>query len=154
MSDADAKLYRPCVGIVLFNEAGYVFVGERIDTANAWQMPQGGIDPDEPIETAARRELYEETGISSVDILKIADAPIHYDLPEHLSHLWQGRYAGQQQIWVAMRFTGHEREINLNVHTLAEFKAYQWVPLPQTVNLIVPFKRDVYAQVISMFDNF
>ena len=145
------KPYRPCVGIALFNDDGHVFVGERIDTPGAWQMPQGGIDPGEDIETAAMRELYEETGIKNADILKIAEDTIRYDLPPHLGHLWGGGYAGQQQSWVAMRFTGEESEIDLNAHEIQEFSAYQWVPLPETLDLIVPFKRDVYRKIIAMF---
>lgn len=148
------KLYRPCVGITLFNKQGQVFVGERIDGPGAWQMPQGGIDEGESVEQALWRELYEEVGTDKAEILKIADNAIRYDLPEHLQKkLWKGRYAGQEQTWVALRFTGNDSDINLQAHNPAEFQAWQWVDLEETVNLIVPFKKDIYREVIEMFKN-
>ena len=146
-----AKLYRPCVGIALFNSSGHVFVGERIDTPGAWQMPQGGVDKGEPIERAVFRELHEETGVKNAELLELSSEPIRYDLPEHLSHLCGGKYAGQEQFWSAMRFMGSEADINLNTHTPPEFARWQWVPLSDTLEMIVPFKRSVYAQVIKMF---
>lgn len=148
------KPYRPCVGIALFNAQGDVFVGERIDTQGAWQMPQGGIDAGEDLQEAAFRELAEETGIArdSAEIIRIAQAPIRYDLPAHLKDkLWGGRYAGQEQIWIAMRFTGEDSDINLNAHEPPEFSAWQWVKLKETLDLIVPFKRATYEQVIALF---
>lgn len=146
------KLYRPCVGIALFNDQGRVFVGERIDGPGAWQMPQGGIDEGESVEEALWRELYEEVGTREAKVLKIADKTIRYDLPEHLQKkLWKGHYAGQEQTWVALRFTGKDSDINLNAHNPAEFQAWQWVDLDQTVDLIVPFKRDIYSKVIALF---
>lgn len=148
------KNYRPCVGICLFNQNGQVFVGERIDTPGAWQMPQGGIDPGEDFETAAFRELEEETGLSGekADILKIAEKTITYDLPDSLiARLWNGKYHGQEQTWVAMRFTGADTDIRLDAHKSPEFLRWQWVDLPQTLELIVPFKRETYKQVIALF---
>lgn len=145
--------YRPCVGIVLFNRAGLVFVGDRLDTTgDHWQMPQGGIDEGEDVRTAAFRELYEETGIKNAEIIRIAEEKITYDLPGALQgNLWNGRYRGQEQIWVAMRFTGDDSEINLQVHTPPEFTAWKWVPLEKTPELIIPFKRETYIRVAAMF---
>lgn len=109
------RLYRTCVGIALFNAEGQVFVGERIDTPGAWQMPQGGIDAGEEIEPAAFRELYEETGVKSAETLTIAKETIRYDLPPALlaKKMWSTPYVGQEQTWIAMRFTGQDSEINL-----------------------------------------
>ncbi len=144
--------YRPCVGIALFNKQGKVFVGERIDTPGAWQMPQGGMDPNENIEETARRELFEETGISNAVFIKLANKKLRYDLPDTLAQkLWNGRYKGQEQSWVAMLFEGNEEDINLNTHEPAEFSAWQWVSLDKAIDLIVPFKRQTYQEVITLF---
>ncbi|MDB2682691.1 RNA pyrophosphohydrolase [Alphaproteobacteria bacterium] len=152
----NVKLYRPCVGIALFNRQGEVFVGERIDTPGSWQMPQGGIDAGEDIEVAALRELQEETGISSVEVLEIASETIRYDLPPALieKKMWKTNYAGQEQTWVAMRFVGDEAEVNLSAHEPPEFSQWKWVNLAETLDLIVPFKQDVYRQVISIFSKY
>ena len=144
--------YRSCVGIALFNANGQVFVGERIDTPKAWQMPQGGIDPQEDILEAALRELKEEIGTDKASLLKIHDTKIRYDLPEHLKgKLWGGKYAGQEQTWVAMRFDGHDDDIKLDADDRPEFSQWQWVDLEQTLDLIVPFKRETYLKVIEAF---
>ena len=148
----DQLTYRPCVGIALFNTQGQVFVGERIDTPNAWQMPQGGMDEGESVEQTALRELAEEVGTNKVNIIKIADRKIRYDLPDHLiERFWNGKYRGQEQTWVAARFIGEDKDINLYAFNPPEFSAWQWVNLPDTLELIVPFKRDIYIEVISMF---
>jgi putative (di)nucleoside polyphosphate hydrolase len=145
-------LYRPCVGITLFNDSGKVFVGERIDTPGAWQMPQGGVDPGETPEQTALRELQEEVGTNKAEIISIAPRTIKYDLPDRLiQSLWSGKYRGQEQTWVAARFTGQDSDINLSAFDPPEFTNWQWVDLPNTMNLIVPFKRDLYKEVIEMF---
>ena len=146
------KLYRPCVGIALFNNEGKVFVGERIDTPGAWQMPQGGIDEGETPEKTAIRELAEEVGTNKAEIIKIADKKLRYDLPQETAQrLWKGKYCGQEQIWIAMRFTGKECDININAFDPPEFSNWQWISLKETLNLIVPFKRNLYRQVIDLF---
>ncbi|MFP4313182.1 MAG: RNA pyrophosphohydrolase [Alphaproteobacteria bacterium] len=150
------KKYRPCVGIALFNDDRQVFVGERIDTPGAWQMPQGGIDKGEDIEAAAYRELEEETGIShkNAKILKIAEQTICYDLPDYLiKKLWRGYYHGQEQTWIAMEFRGDDALINLRAHNPPEFSNWQWVGLHDTLDLIIPFKRDTYKKVIELFQD-
>lgn len=148
-------IYRSCVGIVLLNSDNKVFVGERIDTPDAWQMPQGGIDGDETTEQAAFRELYEEIGTNKAEIVKIADHKIKYDLPDDMrKRLWNGMYKGQEQTWVIARFLGSDKDININNHEPAEFSRWQWVDFEKTVDLIVPFKRDTYKKVIAMFKEF
>lgn len=144
--------YRPCVGIALFNAQGLAFVGERIDTPGAWQMPQGGLEEGEDIEKAVLRELKEEIGTDKAEVLKIADEKIRYDLPEELrATLWGGRYRGQEQTWVAARFQGRDEDIILDGDDHPEFSRWQWVPLEKTLDLIVPFKRDTYKKVIDLF---
>ena len=151
--------YRPCVGIALFNADGLVFAGQRIknhkpEHAETWQMPQGGIDAGEDIETAAFRELREETGTDKATIIQITQQTIKYDLPPHLmGKLWGGKYQGQEQTWVAMRFTGNDNDIDLNADDHPEFRTWSWKPLPDMLDLVVPFKREVYKQVIAAFKN-
>lgn len=154
--------YRRCVGVALFNADGKVFVGRRraggdIDeTPHRWQMPQGGIDRDEyPLE-AARRELYEETGVRSADLLAEAPHWFFYDFPpEILARARNGKFSGQTQLWFAFRFTGKDSEIDLSPpgHK-AEFDDWRWADLADTPGLIVPFKRNVYAQVAETFAKF
>lgn len=151
--------YRPCVGVMLLNAQGRVWLGRRFDEANEegsgewWQMPQGGIDANEDPRQAALRELAEETAIRSAEI--IAEAPdwYRYDLPAHLiGKSWGGRYRGQTQKWFALRFTGDESEIDLAApgHE-REFDAWRWAPLDDVPKLIVPFKREVYEKVVQAF---
>lgn len=151
--------YRPCVGIMLFNANGRVFVGRRRDMpmdeggADFWQMPQGGIDKGEDPHKAAHRELFEETGIRRATILAESAEWHRYDLPAHLIGVsWGGRYRGQEQRWFAMRFMGADSEIDLSPggHE-AEFDLWQWAAIDDLPRLIVPFKRDVYAKVIAEF---
>ncbi len=146
--------YRPCVGIMLFNRDGKVFVGKRIDqTVEGWQMPQGGIDKGEtPIE-AARRELLEEVGTDKAELIGEMDGWVTYDLPQHLVGVaFHGKYRGQRQKWFALRFTGSDGDIDLTAHD-PEFSAFQWVSLAVLPGLIVPFKRDTYKAVIAAFQN-
>lgn len=148
------KRYRPCVGIALYNEDGHVFVGERIDTPGAWQMPQGGIDSGEDIEIAAYRELAEETGITkdNAEIIRIAETKLRYDLPDELTNrLWNGYYQGQEQTWIAMRFKGEDSHVNLTAFDPPEFTDFKWVKIQETLDLIVPFKRDLYVNIIELF---
>ena len=150
--DNETLPYRPCVGIALFNNCGEVFVGERIDTPGAWQMPQGGIDAGEDIAQAAQRELREEIGTNHIEVIRISSQTTRYDLPPELQRkFWNGQFRGQEQFWVAARFLGQDSDINLNAHHPPEFQNWQWVSLENTLDLIVPFKRDVYTQIIAMF---
>jgi putative (di)nucleoside polyphosphate hydrolase len=144
--------YRQCVGIVLFNPSGHVFVGERLDNRGAWQMPQGGIDNGETIEHAAHRELKEETGTDKAEIVYVSDTVLTYELPDHLlGKLWSGRFKGQEQRWVAMKFLGEDHEITLYDKVHPEFANWKWVPLPAVCDLIVPFKRETYQSVVDEF---
>lgn len=161
--DPETLPYRPCVGIMVLNREGLVWAGRRIaatdsemaGTNKLWQMPQGGIDPDEDPLEAAQRELYEETGIRSASL--VAEAPdwIHYDLPAELVGIaFKGRYRGQKQRWFAFRFEGEESEIAINPppggHE-AEFDQWAWKPMLELPELIVPFKRKVYEEVVAAF---
>lgn len=142
--------YRPCVGIMLFNRDGKVFVGKRIDqTVEGWQMPQGGIDKDETPKQAVLRELEEETGTQKAEIIAEMEDWVTYDLPKHLIGVaFHGKYKGQKQKWFALRFTGEDGDIDLTAHE-PEFSAFQWVELKALLDLIVPFKRDTYRRVIA-----
>ena len=144
--------YRPCVGIMLLNVDGHVFVAQRIDQqVEAWQMPQGGIDDGEAPATAALRELAEEIGTDKAEILAESPDWIPYDLPEKLADkVWKGRYRGQTQKWFAMRFTGADSDIDINTKH-PEFDAWRWAAMDDLPSLIVPFKRAVYEQVVGMF---
>jgi len=152
--ETDGRPYRPCVGVMLLNTAGLVFVGNRIDVpGDHWQMPQGGIDDGESPAEAAFREVQEETGISpeKVRLIRESDRWLHYDLPVGLSRrIWKGRYRGQKQRWFAMRFLGVDADIDLDFHT-PEFGAFRWASIADLADLIVPFKRDTYQQVVNEF---
>ena len=150
----DSLPYRPCVGIMLVNPALRVFTGNRIDgPADAWQMPQGGIDPGESRHAAALRELREETGVPAnlVDIVSAAPDLVSYDLPPDLvPQLWGGRFRGQRQSWFLMRFLGDDSVIDIDSR-VPEFRAWRWLPVDELVERIVPFKRAAYARVIQEF---
>jgi putative (di)nucleoside polyphosphate hydrolase len=156
--------YRPCVGIAVFNRAGLVFIGRRIDgpehvdLTHAWQMPQGGIDTGEEPWPAALRELREETNIRSVERLGEVAEWLTYDIPRDLvGQAWKGRYRGQTQKWFAARFVGAESEIDVahpdGGHE-AEFSTWRWEPLQNLPELIVPFKRPIYERVVQEFARF
>ena len=146
--------YRPCVGIMLFNQDGKVFVGKRIDqTVEGWQMPQGGIDKGETPAEAVLRELQEEVGTDKAEIIGEMEDWVTYDLPPHLVGVaFHGKYRGQRQKWFALRFTGSDADINLAAHE-PEFSTFQWVSLAALPGLIVPFKRETYRAVIAAFQN-
>ena len=148
--------YRPCVGVMLVNADGKVFVGRRIDNKEGdwWQMPQGGVDEGEDLEAAALRELAEETGAQAehVALIDRTQEPIRYDLPQELiGKLWGGKYRGQEQIWFLARFSGSDSDIDLNAHDPAEFCDWKWVEAEQLPELIVPFKKRVYRAVVEAF---
>ena len=144
--------YRPCVGIMLINDNGHIFGGQRIDNrAEAWQMPQGGIDAGEDVETACFREMREEIGTNKADILSIHPEWLNYDIPLPLAdRLWGGRYRGQSQKWVALRYTGQNSDINIATEE-PEFFSWQWMSPADLIQLAVPFKRPVYEDIITQF---
>jgi len=160
----DAISYRPCVGIMLINPQGLVFVGRRKSkrppeaglNGHEWQMPQGGIDSGETPLNAALRELREETSVRNASLLAESPQWLSYDLPTDLSKKsWKGRYRGQTQKWFALSFTGKDSEIEIDAPDggkhRAEFDAWRWEKLSRLPELIVPFKREVYVQVCAQF---
>ena len=150
----DLSLYRPNVGVVLFHPDGRVWFGRRAHQTgeHVWQFPQGGIDAGEDFETAARRELYEETGVRSVELLARTPDWIAYAFPENYGGSKQARgWLGQKQMWFAYRFTGDEAEIDLAAHEEIEFDAWRWGRLADAPGQIVPFKRQAYEQVVEAF---
>jgi putative (di)nucleoside polyphosphate hydrolase len=146
--------YRPCVGVMLINREGLVFVGRRIDqTVEGWQMPQGGIDPGETPAEAALRELKEEIGTSNARLMCEHDDWLAYDLPQHLLGVaLHGKYRGQKQKWLLMRFLGDDSEINVQTPE-PEFASWKWLAVEALPRLIVPFKRDTYEKVIAAFQD-
>lgn len=151
-TDPDSLPYRPCVGVMLMNRDGALFVGQRTDSAlPAWQMPQGGIDAGETVEAAALRELAEETGIGPelVELVAVTPDWLRYDLPPDLiGKVWKGRYRGQEQKWVLLRFTGRDDEVRIDT-AHPEFSAWRWLPPDEVLAQIVPFKREVYAAALQ-----
>ena len=163
--DRESLPYRDCVGVAVFNDRGQVLIGRRraqgdpedsAELGAPWQMPQGGIDKGEEPKAAALRELFEETSIRSVE--PVAEAPgwIYYDLPDAmLGTALKGKYRGQRQRWFAYRFVSGEREINVSEpgdgSMPAEFDTWRWEELSRLPDLIVPFKREAYLQVVAAF---
>jgi putative (di)nucleoside polyphosphate hydrolase len=153
-TDPEAPRYRSAIGIMLLNPQGEVLVARRIGMPNmpAWQMPQGGIDPGESPSEAALRELKEEIGTNSAEIIAESRGWLQYDLPPELAGtIWGGRYRGQRQKWFVMRFTGSDGDIDLATEH-PEFDAWRWVAPQQLPELIVPFKRQLYFDVLSEFE--
>ena len=146
--------YRKGVGMMVFNDDKKIFVGKRIDNQKAWQMPQGGVDENEDCFSAARRELYEETGIQSIRVIEKSKEKYTYDLPEYLlGKIWKGKYKGQRQRWFLIKFLGPDSEINLN-QKCPEFNEWKWVGIDELSKLIVPFKKELYLSVIKEFQSF
>ncbi|RYE02180.1 MAG: RNA pyrophosphohydrolase [Sphingomonadales bacterium] len=154
MTDIASLPYRPCAGVMLINAENQVFVGQRLDSVmEAWQMPQGGIDPGEDPLEAAYRELWEETGVERHLVELVAAAPdeLLYDLPEDLvRRLWKGKWRGQRQRWFLFRFLGTDDDVNIQTAE-PEFRAWRWSDPSALPELIVPFKRELYRQVLTIF---
>lgn len=150
--DPSGLPFRPGVGIMLLNPSNLVFVARRIDMpSEAWQMPQGGIDPGETPGQAVMRELKEEVGTDKAVV--VAESPIwrSYDLPaELMGKLWGGRYRGQTQKWFALRFTGTDADIDIATEE-PEFLDWKWAELAELPALIVPFKRKLYEELVAEF---
>lgn len=149
--------HRPNVGVVLFNRDRLVWYGRRHATPPPynWQFPQGGVDEGEDLEAAARRELAEETGVRSIEFLAHTEGWIAYDFPPDYGGSKQARgFLGQKQVWFAYRFTGDDSEIDLEAHGEIEFDAWRWGGLSEACDLIVPFKRPAYEQVVQAFARF
>jgi len=154
MIDKRALPYRPATGVMLLNQQGKVFVAQRLDsTLEAWQMPQGGLDEGEDAQAGALRELEEETGISPDHVETIARCPkeLTYDLPDDLvGKLWKGKWRGQRQTWFLCRFTGSDDDINIQT-AHPEFRAWKWADPGELPAMIVPFKRELYRDVLRAF---
>jgi putative (di)nucleoside polyphosphate hydrolase len=155
--------YRPCVGLLVINRLGHIWIGERLDARNDaeglgkwWQMPQGGIDHGEDPVSAAMRELREETGITSAEIISETRDWHHYDFPvEFATKAWGGKYRGQKQKWFAMRFLGSDDEIDISSpepHLPAEFGRWRWSHKSELIDNVVDFKRSIYGAVLTEFD--
>ena len=146
--------YRSCVGLMVFNKEGNVFCGQRLDNkVEAWQLPQGGIDKGElPIE-AGYRELNEETSIINVEFVSEYPDWLNYDIPLPLAdNLWDGKFRGQTQKWLAYKFLGEDKEININTKN-PEFSEWRWVSSMELLNLTIPFKKNIYKKVLKEYSS-
>ncbi len=153
----DLSLYRPNVGVVLFNREGRVWLGRRINAPGPhnWQFPQGGVDKGEELYAAALRELKEETGVVSVSWLGRTPGWLTYDFPTGYQGAKIARgWRGQKQVWFALRFTGEDAEVDLTADSHVEFDAWRWAGLEETAELVIPFKRATYEAVIAAFRRF
>ncbi|NDA09018.1 MAG: RNA pyrophosphohydrolase [Alphaproteobacteria bacterium] len=150
----EMRPYRPCVGIMLLNTKNQVFVGQRLDrSVEAWQMPQGGIDEGEDPVHAGFREMMEEIGTNSAELIEEHSEWLNYDIPKDLAdQLWQGRFRGQAQKWLAFRFNGTDDEINIDTDE-PEFRSWKWADTAELPELAVPFKRDVYQNILAEFQH-
>lgn len=146
--------YRPCAGVMLINADSHVFVGQRKDSeVAAWQMPQGGIDAGEEPRAAALRELWEETAVTADLVTVVAETAnwVRYDLPDDLiGRVWKGRYRGQKMKWFLLRFHGGDGDVDVATNH-QEFSEWRWLPAEELCAAIVPFKREVYRQVLDEF---
>lgn len=166
MKDYEDLPYRPCVGIMLINSKGLVFIGRRLgggpeheSDSHSWQMPQGGVDGDEDTYKAAQRELHEETNVTSVKKLGASKGWLKYDIPRDLvGQAWKGKYRGQKQKWYALRFTGKDSEIDVlspgGGDYKPEFSEWRWEKAERLADYIIPFKRGVYLQVVKELAKF
>ena len=152
MKDYNERPYRPCVGICLVNDEGMIFAGKRIDNrAEAWQMPQGGIDEGEDAVTACFREMAEEIGTDKAELIAQHPEWLDYDIPESLANkLWNGAYKGQTQKWMLLRYKGVDADINIATE-IPEFESWQWMAPEDLVSLAVPFKQNVYRALMESF---
>ena len=138
------------VGIVVLNSKNKVFVGKRKDNPfDKWQMPQGGVNSDEPLLQAMKRELVEETSIKNIKVIKEFDKWLQYELPENLiGKIWKGKYRGQKQKWFVVKFLGNDEEININTKH-AEFIDWKWIDINLLPSLVVEFKKHIYEDVLK-----
>jgi putative (di)nucleoside polyphosphate hydrolase len=152
VSEAEERRYRPGVGLMLINEEGKIWIGERHDAPGAWQMPQGGIDEGESPTEAALRELHEEVGTDRARILAESGSWLRYDLPAALrSRVWGGKWKGQRQKWFALAYLGRDRDIDLDRHEQPEFQRWRWADIDELVGLAIDFKRPIYERVVEEF---
>jgi putative (di)nucleoside polyphosphate hydrolase len=149
MKNNDLPL-RTGVGIAVLNSKNKVFVGKRKDNPfDKWQMPQGGVNSNEPLLQAMQRELLEETSIKNIEVLKEFDQWLEYELPENLiGKIWKGKYRGQKQKWFVVKFLGDDSEININTKN-AEFMEWKWIDIDLLPDLIVLFKKHIYEEVLA-----
>ncbi len=143
------------VGVIVLNKNNLVFVGKRKDNPiNKWQMPQGGVNKNEDLVVAMKRELNEETSIKNIKILKELDEWFEYELPQNLlGIIWKGKYRGQKQKWFVVRFIGQENEINLKTKH-PEFIEWKWIKMEELPKVIVDFKKDVYIKLLIELKKF